>query len=215
MKKKLKPKEKIKTYLVDALLFTTEGNVEKRPDFKKYGKSYWKLSVKYVQYSVTIPREFPSTLIKQRITDTEEDKKEWKQIISIMKSDAEFKKYYDLRESYINAVYIGRVERIKNRRSSYNPLDENLRDATKISINYRYIETNLNMNSSTFKEAIKNKNYVENECWINTIYDFYKDTLLSDKRRKHITRETILNDIGMTEETLTQGISHNKIVVFC
>jgi len=30
---KIKPK--IKTYLVDALLFTTEGNKEKRPDFLK------------------------------------------------------------------------------------------------------------------------------------------------------------------------------------
>ena len=54
-----------------------------------------KESVKYVQYSVTVPREFPSTLIKQRITDTEEDKNEWKQIISIMYTDAEFSKYYD------------------------------------------------------------------------------------------------------------------------
>ena len=70
--------------------------------------------LKYVQYSVTVPREFPSTLIKQRITDTEEDKHEWKQIISILYTDAEFSKYYDLRVSYINAVYIGTVERIKN-----------------------------------------------------------------------------------------------------
>ena len=70
------------------------------------------------------------------------------------------------------------------------------------------------MNADTFKEAIENKNYIENECWINTIYDFYKDTLLSDKRRKHITRETILNDTGITEETIKHGISLNKIVLF-
>jgi len=75
--------------------------VEKRPDFKKYGKSYWKLSVKYIQYTITIPTEFPSALIKQRITDTEEDKKEWKQIIYIMETDDKFKIYYQLRESYI------------------------------------------------------------------------------------------------------------------
>ena len=70
------------------------------------------------------------------------------------------------------------------------------------------------MNVDTFKEAIENKNYKENECWNNTIYDFYKDTLLSDKRRKHITRETSLHDIGMTEETIKNGISVNKIVLF-
>ena len=115
--------------------------------------------MKYVQYLVTVPREFPPTLIKQRITDTEEDKNEWKQMILIMKTDDKFKTYYELRESYINAVYIGRVERIKNRRSSYNPLDENLRDATKQSIYYRYIETSLDMSVDTFKEAIENTNY--------------------------------------------------------
>ena len=76
-----------------------------------------------------------------------------------MQEDDYFKKYYELRESYINAIYVGRVERIKNRRSSYNPLDENLRDASKQSIYYRYIETNVFMNANTFKEAIENKNY--------------------------------------------------------
>jgi len=70
------------------------------------------------------------------------------------------------------------------------------------------------MNADTFKEAIENNNYTKNECWLNSISDFYGDNLLSDKRRKHITRETILNDIGMTEETIKNGISLNKIVVF-
>ena len=63
------------------------------------------------------------------------------------------------------------------------------------------------------KQLSKTKIIKKDECWINTIYDFYKNTLLSDKRRKHITRETILNDSGMTEDTLKKGISLNKIVV--
>ena len=68
------------------------------------------------------------------------------------------------------------------------------------------------MAEDTFMEAIRNKNHTENECWINTIYDFYKDTLLSENKRKQITRATILNDIGMTEDTIKNGISANNIL---
>ena len=196
------------------MLYTDEEK-DKKPDFKKYDRSYWVIGKRdYRQYSITISQNFPSTLIKQRITNKKPDATEWRQIIRIMLTDTEFKTFYIKHLPYINAIYIGAIERLKKRSSSYNPLDENLRDATKISINYRYIETNLNMNASTFKEAIENKNYIENECWINTIRDFYKDDLLSNKCRKHITRETILNDIGMTEETIKKGISLNTIGAF-
>ena len=37
---------------------------------------------------------------------------------------------------------------------------------------------------------------------------------MSNKRRKQITREIILNGMGMAEETIKQGISLNKIVLF-
>ena len=70
------------------------------------------------------------------------------------------------------------------------------------------------MAEDTFMEAIRNKNHTENECWINSIYDFYKDTLLSENKRKQITRATILNDIGMTEDTIKHGISVNNILPF-
>ena len=89
---------------------------------------------------------------------------------------------------------------------TYNILDENLRDGGKYSIYYKYIETHVDMAEDTFMEAIRNKNHTENECWINTIYDFYKDTLLAENKRKQITRATILNDIGMTEDTIKNGI---------
>ena len=49
---------------------------------------------------------------------------------------------------------------------------------------------------------------------MNILEDFFGDTILSDKRRKHTMRATNFNDIGMTEETIKQGISVNKIVFF-
>ena len=54
-----------------------------------------------------------------------------------------------MRESYIDAVYVKSVDRIK-KRGSYKPQDEDLRDANKQSIHHKYIETGLNMNVSTF-----------------------------------------------------------------
>ncbi len=49
------------------------------------------------------------------------------------------------------------------------------------------------MEATTFKEAISNqKNYAKDECFLNTIYDFYRDNLLkADEKRNAITRESI------------------------
>ena len=51
-------------------------------------------------------------------------------------------------------------------------------------------------NSTQNKEAIKVKHYVENECWINTLNDFYGQ----DKNMKKMTRESILKLIDKTDE---------------
>ena len=126
--------------MIDALLFIAEGDERRKPDFKKDGLSYWIIGPrKYTQYSVKVKSQFPNTLIKQNITKTVEDKKEWGQIINNMLTDDECKAYYGMMESYVDAVYVESVGRIKKRRSSYNPLDENLRYATKQSILYIYI----------------------------------------------------------------------------
>ena len=49
---------------------------------------------------------------------------------------------------------------------------------------------------------------MENECWINTLYDFYGDNLLSqDKKRNVITRDIILETLGRTEDNIKEGLS--------
>ena len=75
---------------------------------------------------------------------------------------------------------------------------------------HRYIQTPLDPQYETFKEAIKVKHYVKNECWLNTLTDYYKDTLMGDKKREKnkLTKETILKIINKTEEDFkTQGAS--------
>jgi hypothetical protein len=67
----------------------------------------------------------------------------------------------------------------------------------------------------TFKEAIKRQPLQRNECWINSLYDFYGDKLLNpEKKRCLITRASILETIGKTEENIQNGISHRDILPF-
>ena len=116
---------------------------------------------------------------------------------------------------YLNAVYIKGIEQIEITKDNYKPLDTKLKECgIKESINYRYVETKINFDSNTLEEAIKNDNYIKNECWINSIYEFYHDTLLSNNKRKHITRETILNDIGYDEIKIKEGIKVKDIIPF-
>ena len=38
--------------------------------------------------------------------------------------------------------------------------------------------------AKTCFEAMENMNYVRDECWINTVVDFYCDNLMSNKKKK-------------------------------
>ena len=58
---------------------------------------------------------------------------------------------------------------------------------------YYYINTELDLSQKTFKDSIAKQHYIENECWINTLYDLYGDNILSqDKKRNVITKDIIL-----------------------
>ena len=70
-----------------------------------------------------------------------------------------------------------------------------LKTTNNIGNFHRYIETELDPEYCTFEEAIKVKHYVENECWINTLNDFYGQ----EKNMKKMTRESILKLIDKTD----------------
>ncbi|MFM7986280.1 MAG: hypothetical protein ACKPKO_43905, partial [Candidatus Fonsibacter sp.] len=53
------------------------------------------------------------------------------------------------------------------------------------------------------------------ECWSNPLYDNYKQTLLrSDKQQNLITRETILEVLGRTEENIMEGLTIKEVLPF-
>ena len=73
----------------------------------------------------------------------------------------------------------------------------------------------MDLTKDTFKEAIQNNNYTKDECFLNTIYDFYRDNLLNpDKKRNVINREIILETIGKTEENVKEGLSIDDVLPF-
>ena len=99
----------------------------------------------------------------------------------------------------------------------YEPLEENLQDTQKLSMYHRYVDTKLDLERETFKDAIKIVNYVENECCINTLYEYYSDSLLNlNKKHKAylITREIKLDTLGKTEDNVKEGIRQYQLNKF-
>ena len=85
----------------------------------------------------------------------------------------------------------------------------------KLAAFYRFTTTELDMEASTFKEALGKQNYAKDECFINSIYDFYHDSVLkTDKKRNVITRANILKTIGKTEENVKDGLSIQSNTVY-
>ena len=53
------------------------------------------------------------------------------------------------------------------------------------------------------------------ECWVNTIYVNFQDKLLRpDKTKNIITRETILDVLGRTEEDIKDGLTTDEVLPF-
>ncbi len=68
------------------------------------------------------------------------------------------------------------------------------------------------MEASICKEAVGKQNYAKDECFINSTYDFYYDSLLkADKQRNVIARASTLKTIGKTEEKVKEGLSTQDV----
>ena len=59
-----------------------------------------------------------------------------------------------------------------------------------------YIYTPLKMSEDTIQKAITQGNYIKNECWINSLTDFYSDTIMNERTRNRLTRDKIIEIIG-------------------
>ena len=138
-------------------------------------------------------------------------------MVNILRNDEGFKAFWENHGvSYVVGMYIKDWEEIDTSSiAAVNPLQQAFRNTEHISILNKYISTELDMSKTGNKEAIERNNYVQNECWINTLYDFYSDSLLSlDKKRNVITRSMILEVIGKTEDNIKQGLKLDDMEPF-
>ena len=55
------------------------------------------------------------------------------------------------------------------------------------------------MSEDTIQKAIKQGNYIKNECWINSLTDLYSDTIMNERTRNRLTRDKIIEIIGRND----------------
>ena len=102
--------------------------------------------------------------------------------------------------------YIEHSDILLNKRAEYKPTKSYAKSAgVKTSLRYRYVSTELDLSKETFKQAIEIKNYVDNECWVNSFIDFFGN-LFSVQRQEPLTRERLLRSINKTEDDMKHGI---------
>jgi len=80
----------------------------------------------------------------------------------------------------------------------------------------RFMTNKLNFGKETLKEALELKNYIENECWITTLMNYYGDSILSQDRsmRYRLTREKLLHILNSNEDKIKNGLKIQDIIPF-
>jgi len=109
----------------------------------------------------------------------------FKRMMSALRTDKEFQRMteHETFYNYIDAIRIEEFDLLESDDIDYDVFADELRDAKhNVSIYHKYIQTELNADCLTFKEALKKNNHIEHECWINALTDHYVDTLMRDKK---------------------------------
>ena len=215
LNERIAEKKGMNTYMVNFQLYTTRHprNIIK-PAFKKFGMEFYieKFDIRQVTVKA---KDFNKEWIKKvifRFVDEEGFKgkdprrvdKEFEEIMDILRQDKDFNNLVkELMEHYDNlfdAIKIQQVEKISKSGEKFDILKENLTDGIQhVSMYHRYIYTDLNSNLTTLRQAIENSTHVENQCWINSLSDFYRDTLMDYGKRNQLTREKIIEIIGRSD----------------
>ena len=189
------------------MLFSTEDRYgTKRASFTIEGQKYYSLMVNpSVRNGNILSPVWIEKMLKVKVLRGR-NKHLFSRMMMTMRTDKEFKRMTDADNfySYIDAIRIEEIHLLESDDADYDVFADELRDAKhNVSIYHRYIQTEVQPDCLTLKEALKKKNHIENECWINTLMDHYADTLMRHKRgklAKNLTREEILKIINKTDE---------------
>jgi hypothetical protein len=147
---------------------------------------------------------------------------QFKRIASLLKSkNVVFAHLMDSTgDSYLEAIYVVNLTASDwgdegSKSLEFDPKRIKNKSGDKIAAYYRCTTTELDLTANTFKDGIAKTHYVKDECFLKSIYDFYKDNLLSaTKQRNVIARTILLQTIGKTEEGVKQGLSIEDVLPF-
>ena len=213
-----------KTYDVKFMLFSVANRNEiKKPSFILDGISYYPILLKASGKQRALgeanvkANQFIETVVSRKIRKYHKDEKGlYKRVMLLMNTSSEFDDIGHLVE-YADAIRIESVELVETDTSNYDEREQSLRESQNISIYYRYIQTEVDADALTIKEALQKKEYKDNECWINALLENFEGTDLLRERRqqkntKTLTRGKVLELLEMTEEEfINNGASINQM----
>ena len=139
-------------------------------------------------------------LTRRRIfRDEKPDTKTFHTLKLLLLTDDSFRADVGYAEGYIACIKVNYAERV-DKADDFKPQEEELTNTVNVSMYHRYIQTPLDPQYETFKEAIKVEHCIKNECWFNTLTEYSKDTLMGDHKREKnkLTKEAILKIINKT-----------------
>ena len=138
----------------------------------------------------------------------------WRVMVELCRSDASFSDRERVVPGYTSGIYVIDYARVPEG-GGENPLRVAQRSGEKYMIQYRYCSNELDLSKSTFREAMIQERYVKYECFLNAIYDAFRDKLFKpNKMRQVVTREMILDILGRTEETIKDGLTVEDVLPF-
>ena len=136
-----------------------------------------------------------------------EDKRLFKKLLKDLITDPNIQQDLIHVEHYVACIFIYSADGVDGD-TDFNPKRENLRDATNVSMYHNFLQAPLNPEYETLMEAIGVEHCQDNMCWINTLTDYCKNTLMDDKKREKnkFTRQSISKLINK-DDFVTTGAS--------
>ena len=98
----------------------------------------------------------------------------------LLNADRIFRQQFHNLESYADGIKIKDISEITSRsKKRKSEAEEMLRDGKQISMYHSYINTELEESYDSFYDSIRDEGIFEDECWINSLNNHYKNTLMS------------------------------------
>ena len=152
-------KRKVTYYNVDVIFYrlASKDHRDRKKD-KEHKSIHFGKYVKFTKWNlnVTVKGKFDLPVNELIHFETAEAKVEFQQGLNIFVSDSDFEKWYSALTYPFDAYYITTMKATDDTKSNkYSPLDEGLKDASKIAMNSKYMHTVLDLDCCTFANAMK------------------------------------------------------------